>query len=272
MALSSSEVEMLFKLVRPLHLFAGQQSGLWPATATIEDLRGASSEEIFKARDAAWKQPRTIESFIRSNPAGLTPEELDRVRQWRHLVVGDFYIERLLKKGAVFIEQGEAERVFLVSAISEPWDEVIPAYALPLLVSTVLLPFEGRIVTDGLMKTYSIHFGGGITGELRELYLTAKQNDRIITSLPPTQPAASAPADRTAPWAADVDAIVAGVGKLKGGPAPVQAPALKVLAAAAQLASLAARQPDDVDGLWAAVNDVYRDYDRVCKVLKRSRR
>lgn len=270
MQLSPSESELLYRLVQPLHLYAGQQIGLWPATATIADLRAAGSEAVFQARDAAYRQPEVLESFIQSNPAGLTSAELDRVRQWRHLIVGDFYIERLLKKGAVFIEQGKAERVFLVCANAESWDERIPTYALPLYVSTVLLPFAGRIVTDGLMMTYSIHFGGGISRELREVYLKAKQNDRLIATLPPVQLAAATPMDRTAPWSADADAIVAAVAKLRGGPAPVHAPALKVLAAAAQLASLAAQHPEDVAGLWKAADDVYRGYDRVCKVLKRS--
>jgi hypothetical protein len=270
MQLSPNEVELLYRLVQPLHLYAGQQVGLWPATATIADLRAAGGEAVFQARDAAYTQPEILESFIQSNPAGLTPGELDRVRQWRHLVVGDFYIERLLKKGAVFIEYGEGGRVFLVCANAQPWDERIPPYALPLWVSTVLLPFAGRIVTDGLMRTYSIHFGGGISRQMREIYLTAKQNDQLITTLPPAQPAAAAPMDRTAPWAVDADAIVAAVARLRGGPAPVHAPALKVLAAAAQLASLAAHHPADVDALWKAADDVYRGYDRMCKVLKRS--
>ncbi len=272
MQLTPDERSLFYKLLTPLQVFAGQQIGLWPASATADEVLGAPSPEFTKARDAVYEQPELIEAFCEANPAGLTATELDQVRQWRHFVRGDFHIERLLKKGAVFIEESKVERVFLVTALSAPWDEAVPTYALPLWVTTVLLPFQGHIVTDGVMAVFPVHFGGGITRNLKEIYLTAKQNDRLITTLPPPAPATVAPADRTAAWAADVDAIVAAVNKLQGGAAPVQAPALKVLQDAAKLASLAARQPDDVNELWDAVNDVYRGYSRVCTVRKRSRR
>ena len=62
-------------------------------------------------------------------------------------------------------------------------EEIFEGASLPVRVQTVLLPFKGQIVYDGLMSIYRIYFGSGIKASLRESYMAAKQNGRIITNL-----------------------------------------------------------------------------------------
>ena len=52
------------------------------------------------------------------------------------------------------------------------------------MVQTVLLPFEGRIVYDGLMTGYNISFGPGIRRSLKESFEDAKTRQGIVTALP----------------------------------------------------------------------------------------
>ncbi|KKK91250.1 hypothetical protein LCGC14_2714860, partial [marine sediment metagenome] len=63
-----------------------------------------------------------------------------------------------------------------------PMKEVIGPY-LPRLITTVLLPFQGRIIYDGLVSGYNITFGGGMKRMLNEEYKQAKEAFGIITSL-----------------------------------------------------------------------------------------
>lgn len=49
-------------------------------------------------------------------------------------------------------------------------------------VEAVLLPFKGKIIYDGLFQARNIFFGGGIKRNLKESYMKAKQNNRIIES------------------------------------------------------------------------------------------
>ena len=53
-----------------------------------------------------------------------------------------------------------------------------------MLTQTVLLPFKGRIVYDGLMSSYNISFGPGIRRNLNEDFKEAKARHGIVTSLP----------------------------------------------------------------------------------------
>ena len=51
------------------------------------------------------------------------------------------------------------------------------------MIETVLLPFANKIIYDGLLAHYSIHFGSNISGRLKDVYLMAKNNGAIIESL-----------------------------------------------------------------------------------------
>src|SRR5262249_50205661 len=55
---------------------------------------------------------------------------------------------------------------------------------LPVLTETVLLPFKGMIVYDGLMTSYRISFGPGIRRSLNESFKEAKARHGIVTTLP----------------------------------------------------------------------------------------
>ena len=75
------------------------------------------------------------------------------------------------------------QNVYQVSGITSELAESIPEFALPVMIETTLLPFMGRIIYDGVMGTFSIHFGGGIKRELKERYMEAKKRGRIVTKL-----------------------------------------------------------------------------------------
>jgi hypothetical protein len=70
-----------------------------------------------------------------------------------------------------------------VLALSQPFEELVGPY-LPVLTHTVLLPFKGMIVYDGLMTSYRISFGPGIRRSLNESFKEAKARHGIVTSLP----------------------------------------------------------------------------------------
>lgn len=67
--------------------------------------------------------------------------------------------------------------------LPQPFEDLIGPY-LPVLAQTVLLPFKGMIVDDGLMSSYNISFGPGIRRNLNEDCKEAKAQHGVVTSLP----------------------------------------------------------------------------------------
>ena len=125
-----------------------------------------------------------IDAFVSENPFNLPDEELEIVRSWKHLVAGQFYVYRCLKKYTIFLTTREPVVAYGVLSLMDSFEDLIGP-RLPHLCKTVLLPFKGQIVYDGLLAGYNITFGSGIRRRLKDSYDDAKERQGIITSLPP---------------------------------------------------------------------------------------
>ena len=160
-------------------------------------------------------------------------------------------------------------------ALHDPFDEFFDPRVLPLYVRTILLPFKGRIIYDGFLEYYSVLFGRNISGELKEVYLTAKQNRRIITTLgdrrsdEPASPPASLP-----DWSSEIEQLNAIAKRLRssrGAPA-VWSPAFSLVRASIALAEQAVNAPEELDDLWEASFKVEQTLNRTQTVIHRSER
>ncbi len=136
-----------------------------------------------KVRNAFLAHTDLIQTFVDENPAHLPADELAIVHSWRHLVPGKFYIFRELKKYTVFLSSGKDNVAYGVSALSQPFEELVGP-RLPVLTQTVLLQFKDRIIYDGLLSTDRLSFGGGFKLMLNETFRKAKERHGIVTSLP----------------------------------------------------------------------------------------
>ena len=134
-------------------------------------------------RDALFVHRELIDEFVRDNPANLKADDLEIAHSWKHALPGKFYVFRYLKKYTVFLTSGGSpNKAYGVLGLADPLEEVIGPH-LPRLVTTVLLPFRGRIIYDGLVSGYNITFGGGVKRTLSEEYKQAKEAFGIITLL-----------------------------------------------------------------------------------------
>lgn len=184
MRLSPPALERFYRLHKALMLFTNQRLKVIPnPLATPAEFAILAPERRVKVRNALTANLELIESFASENPANLTADELATVRSWRHLLNGKFLVFRQLKKHAVFLSTGSPAVAYGVLALSDPFEELCGSN-LPVLVETVLLPFEGAIVYDGLMSSYNMSFGPGIRRNLNEDYREAKARFGIVTSLP----------------------------------------------------------------------------------------
>jgi len=124
-----------------------------------------------------------------------------------------------------------------------------------------------------MLNYYNIFFGSGIRGNLKEIYMAAKQNQRIIETLKPER---QVPKEKRKPrkpppdWRPVVDELVKTAEGLKGEQSPVQSPAFSLLKASARLAQAAVHNPDDLDALWEMGRSVQKALRRLETVLGRA--
>jgi hypothetical protein len=208
MLLSPPEAEHFFALHRSFMCFVNERLQVAPHVGGPDDFANLPPETQAEIRNAWVNQPELIESFVNENPRGFNPDDLEIVSSWRHFVAERFFVFRYLKKYAVFLKDEDPPKAYGVTALTQPLENLLGPY-LPVWTYTVLLPFQGKIVYDGLLSTYNISFGGGVRRRLNETYREAKEKLGIVTSLPiNARPMAEArPKKRTKPKAASKDEI-----------------------------------------------------------------
>lgn len=273
MKLPIEDVALFYKLMWPLQFYVNQQRGILPHVDSLEAYMACPQPDKLQVRNALYEDIGLLDAFVAENPAHLSADELAIVQSWKRFVAGDFYIVRFLKKATIFVDSKDPPHVYAVLGLTDSLEDIFYGRRPPIWIQTVLLPFKGRIVYDGLLNYYNIFFGSGIRGRLNETYQAAKQNQRIIETLEPErQPPPKKRAPRKPPpdWRPVVDELVKMVEGLKGGESPVQSPAFGVLKASARLAQAAVHNPDDLDALWEAGRRVQTALRRLETVLYRA--
>lgn len=183
MLLSPQEADQFFKVHRSLMCFVNDRLGVIPDIQTPDEFSALAAETRLEVRDAFLDELDLLELFVDANPFDLSDEDLEIVASWRHQVSGKFFLFRQLKKHMVFLATEEPPVAYGVLALTDPFEDLVgPNF--PIWAETVLLPFNGKIVYDGLLSSFNISYGGGIKRSLNESYKEAKERLGIVTSLP----------------------------------------------------------------------------------------
>lgn len=248
MRLQAAEVEQFFHLFGGLLGFCNRQLNVLPREVTAKNLRTLPSDEIAKLRDACYAHAEVLEQFLKENPEGLPQEELEIVAGWRHRLSGRFIVVRHLQKYSVFLDDRKPGRLYGVLGLYSTIDEILSRAPLPTLVEATLLPFRDRIITDGLLRSYSVHLGSGIRDNVNRTYSQIKARDGIIVKLGPGGNPLSAEKPRRQvgrDFGPQLAEIAMQVDRMRGAETPTQQAALSLLRASVALAQAAFNQPDE---------------------------
>jgi len=273
MNLSGKEANHFFKLMWALQYFVNCKLKIHSKIKNVTDYANCDIEKKANVRKALYENINIIESFVRENPENLSKNDLSIVSNWKKYVGGQFYIERFLKKYTVFIQD---EKVYGVLGLQQSLNELIHRSNLPLYVHTFLLPFKKKIIYDGLFGQHNISFGGGIKRELKETYMRAKQNNRIIDCL---EISCESNLVKSKPkhlknWKPEIDQLARKAKKLRGSveQPTIYSPAFSLVKASVGFAQLAVSDANDPETLQKALDKVRRAFNKSQTVLNREER
>ncbi|MCI0488043.1 MAG: hypothetical protein L0229_15745 [Blastocatellia bacterium] len=191
MILHPQDAERFYRIWWPLLRYTNAKRGIIPDMAESPEQGPISLSDAFEIRKALWEDDSLREAFITENPARLPPEDLDIIASWQHRRAGRFFVFRYLKKYTIFLDEGSPPRAYGVLGIMSALEEIIGPY-LPVLINTVLIPFEDKIIYDSLLSPYNVMFGSSMREGLKLSYRDAQEREGIITSLLPATGSASA--------------------------------------------------------------------------------
>ncbi len=262
MLLSPTDASQFFKLMPALQVFANHKLQIIKNLKNVEQYQKLSDEQRVKLRNAFYQKTDLIDEFVRENPSGFSSEELAIVSEWRNFVAGDFMIERILKKYTIFIG---GNKVYGVLALTEPFRQVLGGMPLPVYVKTVLLPFKGKIIYDGLIEGYNIFFGHGVSTSASNTYQAAKLQGKIIESLDPGWQPAKPKVVVLKDWKPALTELSERASKLRagGGDPVVLSPAFSLIRASLDFAQKAVENPDDPDVIGKSLQKVERAFEKL---------
>ena len=182
--LSSEESSNFFRLFLPLLQTVNCN---YEICDTLEEQFRAgrpSMKDLKEVAAALWEDTGILDEYIKavSEQCGLPEEDRLVLESWKHPVSATFVLERHLSKGSIFINP-ETGKVYLVKGLTQKWSEMFPWAKPPIVLEATLIPFCGCIISDGLVAPLRVSLGPGYKESFKQLYLEAKQSEKIITNL-----------------------------------------------------------------------------------------
>jgi len=184
MILSPEDSTRFYRIWWPLLCYVNDRTNLVADLPEHPETGSVNPQDAAKIRDALWASPDYLQGFVDDNPAALAEADLALAASWQRRVAGNFIIMRHLKKHSIFLLDSQQPTAFGVLGIISPIDDVLP-FAPPVMAEAVLLPFEGKIIYDGLIMPYSVSFGGGMRTGFAQSLRTATELGGLVTSLEP---------------------------------------------------------------------------------------
>ena len=183
MRVSGDAADKFIRLHLQLLHYAGQQREVLPPDMSLESLFEEPLELKVDCRDAIYAPSPLLDRFLAEHHDSLSAEERDIVRAWAGYVSGTLIVLRHLKKHTIFLDDASPANAYGVLGLNDDLEELFPRPVLPTFVKTVLLPYQGVVVCDGLFRGYSITIGSNMRRGMNENYKEIKSAGQLITAL-----------------------------------------------------------------------------------------
>ncbi len=182
MRLPPKEYEQFSQLYNRLLYFCAEKADILAEGITLKDWGWMPWEAKLDTRNHLYENPFMFYQFVEESRPRLSEEEREIIFDFQQsFVKSDFYVVNYGAKHAIFISSKE-HVPYGVLALNRPFEEVITE-KLPTIIITVLLPWKGKIIFDGMIERFAIVFGSGINSSVRRLYTKATAEHGIITSI-----------------------------------------------------------------------------------------
>jgi len=181
MKLPEAEIKLFYKLYHPLLLYAARKTGQVKNVALAGEIKQIPLKKLNEVRAALYGQSGLFDDFTAENPLKFSAAELETVRLWKNFIKDKFYVVRYQRDHAVFLAGDSPAKAYGVRCLYSSFAEMFGS-DLPILLETVLLPFQGKIIYDGLAAPFNIHFGGGVRQGIEESFKKARAAHGVIMS------------------------------------------------------------------------------------------
>ena len=188
MFLNDDERTIFFKLYFGLLVWVNNKHKIVDGFTKEKYPESVDSKAAYSIREKMFQRPEWIDEYLSCVGTGeLTEPEREIILSWRkHFIMGQFIVMRHLARYSVFMagEHTDTAKLYGIAGISHPFSDFYERPALPVIVNAVILPFQDKIIYDGLFSAYNIIIGPGMRRNLNDSYRASKEKYGIIERLP----------------------------------------------------------------------------------------
>jgi hypothetical protein len=178
MVLTVEEKKLFFKIWLKLLVYVNDEYKLVYDFGRSVGSTKVNINDAVKVRNKLWENSFLIDKYI--STAKLSDADSEIVNLWKKFVKGKFILIKELQKYCIFLDI-KTEAMYGVNGLSDPFSDMVPHF--PIMIETVLIPFKGKIVYDGLMSLQNIEFGPNYRKSFEEKYKEIKEKKGLIEVL-----------------------------------------------------------------------------------------
>lgn len=176
--LTNEDADLYYKMWRPLLQYANRKWKLFPRINFATDPQ-IDIELTVQVAHKIWENKKVIDEYLRAAP-DLPERERKIIASWKKAKHGLYAVVKFQDSGAILID--ENDDAYNVLGLISTFDEMFRMVRLPVVVDATILPFEGKLVTDGLF--FTVEFNAADRKKLKEAYSRVRRMNTIITSFP----------------------------------------------------------------------------------------
>ena len=156
--LSKKEAKLFYKLYFGLLDFTNRKFNIRPNYKIYNQL-GINPYEISDIVEKFWEyKDAVIIEFCMANPFKFNVDEIKMVQEFRKGFRDTFVIVEYDKEYTALMDMNTS-KTYMIKGINSNIDEVIPYNQLPQITMTSIMPFNDKIIYDGLFMGYGVNFG-----------------------------------------------------------------------------------------------------------------
>ena len=178
MVLSTEERKRFYKNWLILLTFVNNKYKIIDNFGSPKSPVGLNLNEVALIRNKLWENNFLINDYLEHSK--IKKEDKDIVKSWNNFVKGKYLFIKSLKKYSVFMDF-ENKKLYGVNGISSPISDMMPY--LPIMIQTVLIPFNWKIIYDSLIERDNISFGKNMRQSFNDEYMKLKRDYGIIDNL-----------------------------------------------------------------------------------------
>lgn len=161
--------------------YIGIELKLIPSATTMEAFFKLPFQRKYQCREAMYKNIYLLSRYIKENAEQLNYNDIQILQGFKRKVQSDFIILKCLARYAIFIDS-KTDAIYAVKSLADRFDKFFNRF--PVCCSTTIIPFKDTIIYDGFINTPdNICLGPVISASMNEMYLQAKKDNTIITTL-----------------------------------------------------------------------------------------